>query len=114
MEAFGFPTQPASIEAVARAASWRASRALLAAAVALGVAPIVALVPPHFPWLIGAVVTGGVLARRRLTERYTVLSMTAVCPRCGAPVTTGPGRLTAERTVSCGSCNQDSVLTVHV
>lgn len=112
LSAFGFETRRATIDAIARPKSWRVTRALLAGGIAIGAAPVVALVPPHFPWLIGAVVTGGILARRRLTEHYTLVSMTGACPRCGASVSTEPGRLSGERTVRCGACGQDSSLRV--
>lgn len=114
LDAFGFEPSAATIEATARPASWRATRALIAAGLGLGAAPVVALVPPHIPWLIGSLAAGGVIARKRLTERYTLRSMTAVCPRCGKPVQTEKGRLTAERTVRCNACGQDLTLTVDL
>jgi hypothetical protein len=112
LSAFGFETRRVTIDAIARPQSWRVTRALLAGGIAIGAAPIVFVIPPHFPWLIGALVTGGVLARRRLTEHYTVVSMTGACPRCGESVSTEPGRLSGDRTVRCGSCGQDSRLSV--
>jgi len=112
LEAFGFEPTAVSIDAVARPRSWRTTRALLAAGLGLGVAPVVALVPPHIPWLLGALITGGVVAQRRFTERFTLRSMLASCPRCNQPVETEAGRLTEQRTVRCDACGQDLTLTV--
>lgn len=112
LEAFGFQPTRVTIDAIERTASWRMTRGLVAAGLGVGVAPVVALVPPHIPWLLGALITGGVIARRRFTEHYTLLSMEGACPRCGEAVTTDPGRLTAERTVRCGACGQDLTMTV--
>jgi hypothetical protein len=112
LEAFGFEPRVATIEAIARPTSWRVTRALIIAGITIGVAPVVAIAPPHFPWLIGALVTGSVLAGRRLSERYTLRSITSACPRCGTSVSMEPGRLRSEQTVRCGSCGHDSTLTV--
>jgi hypothetical protein len=112
LTAFGFDPRQVTIDAIARPQSWRVTRALIAGGIALGVTPVVALIPPHFPWLIGALVTGGILARRRLTERFTLITMAGACPRCGESVSTEPGRLSGDRTVRCGACGQDSSLSV--
>lgn len=114
LDAFGFEPSRVTIEAIERPTSWRATRALIAAGLGLGAAPVVALVPPHIPWLIGSLAAGGVVAQRRLTEKYTLRSMTADCPRCGEPVATEAGRLTAERTVRCNACGQDLTMTVDL
>jgi hypothetical protein len=114
LEAFGFAPTRTTIEAIARDGSWRWTRALLAVGIAIGVTPVVVFVPPHFPWVIGALGAGVALAHRRLTERYTLRSMNASCPRCRAAVTAEPGRLTPERTVHCPSCGQQLVLRVDL
>ncbi len=114
VEAFGFPVKEARIEALERSRSWRATRGLLSLAIGLGVTPVVALVPPHFPWALGALGTGAVLAQRRMTEHYTLLTMDATCPRCGAALSTPAGRLTGQRTLTCPSCNQEVLLEVKL
>jgi hypothetical protein len=85
---------------------------LLAAGIGLGIAPVVALVPPHVPWVLGSLIGGGVIAQRRWTEHYTLRTLEAKCPRCDAVVGSEPGRLTPSRTVQCPSCRQ--LLMLHV
>lgn len=113
VEAFGFTTTNAEIDAIARPASWRATRALLAAGIGLGAAPVVALVPPHIPWVLGSLIGGAVIARKRATEHFTLRSLDAKCPRCGEPLTTETGRLAGTRQLQCARCGLDSILHVE-
>ena len=112
VEAFGFTTTDASIDAIARSASWRAMRALLAAGIGLGAAPVVAIVPPHIPWALGSIVGGAVIAQRRATEHYTLRTIEATCPRCGAALSTESGRIAGTRQLHCDGCGLDSILHV--
>jgi len=113
VEAFGFETTDAEIDAIARPASWRATRALLAAGIGLGVAPVVAFVPPHIPWALGSLIGGAVVARKRATEHFTLRSLDAKCPRCGERLDTETGRLAGTRSLQCGKCGRDSILHVE-
>lgn len=110
VEAFGFAPTEANIDAIARPVSWRATRALLAAGIGLGAAPVVAIVPPHIPWALGSLIGGAVIARKRATEHFTLRSLDAKCPRCGEPLSTEAGRLTGTRALQCGKCGLDSIL----
>jgi hypothetical protein len=112
VEAFGFASTEAGIDAIARPASWRATRALLAAGIGIGVAPVVAIVPPHIPWALGSLIGGAVFARKRATEHFTLRSLTAKCPRCAGPLSTDAGRLAATRQLHCDQCGLDSILHV--
>ncbi len=112
VEAFGFAPTVADIDAIARPASWRATRALLAAGIGLGAAPVVAIVPPHIPWALGSLIGGAVIARKRATEHFTLRSLDAKCPRCGEPLSTEPGRLAGTRALHCDKCGLDSILHV--
>jgi len=114
LEAFGLAPSPVTLHAIARPVSWRATRALLAAGIGLGIAPVVALVPPHVPWVLGSLIGGGVIAQRRWTEHYTLRSMEAKCPSCGAVVGGEPGRLTASRAVQCPACGKLLMLYVDL
>ncbi len=80
--------------------------------VAVVVAPLLGLVPPHAPWIIGALATGGFLAKRRLDERLTVVSLEARCPRCDAPLPAPVGRLREPHPVPCQACHHQAVLHV--
>jgi hypothetical protein len=113
VEAFGFTTTEAEIDAIARPASWRATRALLAAGIGLGAAPVVAIVPPHIPWALGSLIGGAVIARKRATEHFTLRTLAATCPRCGEPLTTEAGRLADTRSLHCDKCGLDSILHVE-
>jgi hypothetical protein len=114
LEAFGFAPSTVAIQAIARSTSWRMTRGLLALGIGLGVAPVVFFVPPHIPWVIAALATGGVIGQRRFTERYTLRKLDAKCPCCDAAVGLEPGRLTEERMVQCPSCSQSLMLHVDM
>jgi len=81
-------------------------------AVALLVAPVVVLVPPHVPWALGALASGGFLARRRWLERFTVLDVEGTCPRCGTPVKAARGRLRTPHPVLCEACHFEGSVEV--
>ena len=66
---------------------WRARRAAIALAAGLIVAPLVALVPPHAPWALGALGIGLLTARRRWAEEHTLHFLEGACPRCGEGIT---------------------------
>jgi len=80
--------------------------------VGLLVAPVVVLVPPHVPWALGALGVGGILARRRWLERFTVLDVDGACPRCGKPVKGTRGRLRHPHPVLCESCHFEGSVEV--
>jgi hypothetical protein len=114
LETFGFPDTRCDVEIVERTQSWRMTRALLSILVCWGLVPVVALLPPHFPWAIGAFVTGIVLAQRRLTERHTLRAAKGHCPKCQSPVVIeNAGRLRQPQPVQCESCAQDLLLHVR-
>lgn len=81
-------------------------------AVALLVAPVVGLIPPHAPWILGALGGGGFLARRRWTERFTVLDVEGHCPRCGEPVKATRGRLRTPHPVLCEACHYEASVEI--
>lgn len=80
--------------------------------IALLIAPVVAVIPPHAPWILGALTGGGILARRRWIERFTVLDVEGTCPRCGAPVKVAKGRLRKPHPAACEACHFD--MSVHL
>ena len=108
---FGFPNTKAVLTIRPRPASWRASGAALRMAGFTVMAGMVAIVPPHAPWIIGALVTGGVLARRRWIERYTLESVNGTCPKCGAELKVKPSRLRKPHPVMCEGCHFECSLT---
>jgi hypothetical protein len=78
--------------------------------VAMVVAPLLAIIPPHAPWLIGVLVLGDVLARRRLHEHFTVTAVRGKCPKCGAEISSGAGRLRTPHPLPCEACHHDATL----
>lgn len=112
---FGFPSTRAHLEVLPRSTFWRASWTAAFAGGGLLLAPAVGLIPPHAPWAVGALGIGGVLAIRKWKERFTILSFSGACPKCGEPLSIRSGTaLRAEMTVPCEACNHDSRLTVVV
>jgi len=108
---FGFPSTKTVLTIRPRPTSWRASGAALRMAGFTVLAGAVAIVPPHAPWLIGSLVGGGILARRRWIERYTLESVTGTCPKCGAELAVKPSRLRKPHPVMCEACHHEISLT---
>jgi hypothetical protein len=107
---FGFPNTPVELSVRRRAVSWRAGGAAQTLAFFVVVAPFVALVPPHAPWAIGALAAGGILARRRWGERFTLERIEGSCPKCCAPLAVKAGRLKLPHPVSCDACHHQTAL----
>lgn len=109
---FGFDEEPVQAEVIERSRAWRVGGAARIFAVFVVVAPFVAVFPPHAVWLIGALATGAVLARRRYVERYTLVSVEGRCPRCQTPLTAKKGRLKRPHPLPCEGCNHEPSLRV--
>jgi hypothetical protein len=80
--------------------------------VALVVAPVVALLPPHAPWPIGALGMGAILSRRRFAEECTLVSLEGDCPKCGQTVTSKRTRLRTPHAITCESCHHQATLKI--
>lgn len=112
---FGAESTPAKVELLERPFSWRMTRALLAAGIGLGLAPVAAIIPPHIPWAGAALIGGGVIARGRWIERYTLARLDGTCPHCGGQIEMTPGRRLREpESITCGSCGETVLLEVEV
>lgn len=107
---FGFEPTPARAAIAARSRGWRVGGAARTFAVFVVVAPFVAIFPPHAVWLIGALLTGAVLARRRYVERFTLLDVDAACPKCGSPLAVKRTRLKVPHPLPCDACHHESAL----
>ena len=107
---FGYPPSLVYATLRPRARSWRIGGAARTMAVALLVAPAVAIVPPHAPWVIGVLATSVLIARRRWSERFTVMSVVGPCPKCGREYVIKSGRLRQPHPLQCETCHHESVL----
>ena len=110
---FGFPSTVAVLRVRPRSASWRATGAAARMGGSVVVAGVVAVVPPHAPWLIGALVVGAVLARRRWIERYTLESLEGTCPKCGEALSVRSARLRTPHPLPCEGCHHESALRIE-
>ena len=109
---FGFPPAEVVVSVLPRSHAWRVGGAFRRVALFTLLAPVVAIVPPHAPWAIGALAGGVVLARRRLKERYTLVSMTGSCPKCGEALAVKSTRLREPHPVTCEACHHVGSLQV--
>jgi len=111
---FGFPSTPAVLSVRPRTAAWRAGGAAARMGGCAVLAGVVALVPPHAPWLIGALVGGVVLARRRWIERHTLESLDGTCPKCGETLRVKPGRLRSPHPAPCEGCHHEGSVSIDL
>lgn len=110
---FGHEPTRATVRLLRRSRRWRTIRALRVAGVGVLVAPLLALVPPHAPWALGALVGSLFLAKRRLSETRTLVGLEGPCPHCGELVTLeAPTRLRSPHPVACEVCHHE--VTLHV
>ena len=107
---FGFEDVPRHVVVLHRTKGWRAGGAAMRFGMLAVAAPVVAVVPPHAVWFIGALLTGGVLARRRYAERFTLVEATGSCPKCGQEYTVKSGRLHVPHSLPCDGCHHESTL----
>jgi hypothetical protein len=107
---FGFEPTPARAAIAARSRGWRLGGAIRIFVVFVVAAPFVAIFPPHAVWLIGALLTGAVLARRRYIERFTLLGVEGTCPKCGAPYSVKRSRLRVPHPLACETCHHEGSL----
>lgn len=113
ISAFGFDSTEASAEVIPRSSGWRMTRALLALAIGLGVAPVVFILPPHVPWALAAVASGAYFARRFATERRTLVRLEGRCPRCGSQIRVEKQTVLKDpHPLSCSGCGNDVLLEV--
>jgi hypothetical protein len=109
---FGFDSTPAHTRLRPRSKAWRVSGVIRIVAITVVVAPVVTVIPPHAPWLIGVLGGGTYLARRRWSWRFTLEALEGRCPKCGAALQVRPGRLRDPHGLSCDSCHNDVELRV--
>lgn len=111
---FGHEPSRAILELQLRSRRWRLRRAVLPAVATAVVTPLVALLPPHAPWAVGALAAGFVLTRRRWKEEFTVHEFEGSCPRCGTGLELPAGsRLRFPHPLHCDECRHEPVLELE-
>ena len=107
---FGFPPAPVQVTLLQRSRGWRVGGTVRTFGIAVVMAPFVALFPPHAIWPIGALIAGAVLARRRLNERFTLITLEGLCPKCGKALQVKRGRLRNPHPLPCDGCHHEGSL----
>ena len=105
---FGFEKVAVQAAIQPRSRAWRVGGAARTMAIFVVVAPFVAIFPPHAVWPIGALLTGGLLARKRYVERFTVVSLSGTCPKCDKAFEVKSGRLLVPHPVPCPDCHHEA------
>jgi len=109
---FGFDSTPARVHLRPHSKAWRLSGVIRIVVITVIVAPMVTVIPPHAPWLLGVLGGGTYLARRRWKWRFTLEALEGTCPKCGAALHARPGRLADPHGLSCDACHNDVALRV--
>lgn len=108
---FGHDPTPVTLRVVPRSTAWRAGRAARWLAAGAVLAPVVAVLPPHAPWAVGAGAGGVVLALRKWGERFTLVGVDGRCPRCGSIlVHSGRTPLRVPHPTACEGCGNPVAL----
>lgn len=107
---FGFESTQAFASIQPRGRRWRIGGAARTMGIFVLIAPVMAIVPPHAPWLIGALTAGIILARRRMIERFTLISLEGTCPKCEAPINVKRTRLRIPHPLTCQACHHQASL----
>jgi hypothetical protein len=110
---FGFPPAEASLKVVPRSLAWRGALASAYVGGGLLLAPVLGMVPPHAPWAAGVLVCGGFLGVRKWRERFTLVCLDGICPKCAGGVSI-PSHVPLKSGISvpCEGCHHDSRLLV--
>ena len=112
---FGFDAVDATARIEPRSVRWRLRRTLTAVGIALLVAPLLALVPPHAPWALGALGVGAIVARLLWLELHSLQAVEGICPRCRSDLSLPRAtRLRHPHPLSCGSCHYELAVDVNL
>lgn len=109
---FGYDPTPVELTLVPRSKRWRTGGVVRIAVVAVILAPLAALVPPHAPWALGVLGVAGLLIHRRLQERFTVAEAVGRCPKCDGALSASGGRLRDPHPAACESCHNEFGIAV--
>jgi hypothetical protein len=107
---FGFDSTVSEVTIRPRSRGWRVGGAVTTFLVVVAVASPLVVFPPHAVWLLGGLGTGAFLAHRRYIERFTLLSATGQCPKCGHGFSLKTTRLRTPHPLPCEGCHHEGTL----
>lgn len=107
---FGFDATSARATILPRSRTWRVGGAVGTFVGVVACASPLVVFPPHAVWLIGGLGTGAFLARRRYIERFTLLSASGTCPKCGHAYSLRRMRLRTPHPLPCDGCHHEATL----
>ena len=108
------PPAPARLELVEQPLPGRLVRTVLSLVVCWGAIPLLIWIPPHYPWVLAAFVSGLYLAWKFWTGKYRVRSFVGSCPRCGRYLIIRSGtRIDLPYTLTCFSCHWEPKLEIN-
>lgn len=107
----GHEPVPARLDVVHRARRTRMVGGLLSLLGFWALAPLVALLPPHVPWLLGALAAGVYFGYKQWNGEYEVRAFAGECPRCRAALAIAPGtRIRLPHRIDCFHCHHEPSL----
>ncbi|MGB1657681.1 MAG: hypothetical protein ACPHO4_10020 [Longimicrobiales bacterium] len=107
---FGFDPTASEVTILPRSRGWRVGGAAATFVGVVAIASPLVVFPPHAVWLLGGLGTGAFLAQRRYVERFTLLSATGQCPKCGHTFSLKRMRLRTPHPLPCEGCHHESTL----
>ncbi len=109
----GHEAVPAQVRMIHRSKRTRTVGGLLALLGFWALAPVVFLLPPHIPWLLGALAAGVYFGYKQWNGEYEVRSFAGECPRCHASLSIPPGsRIRLPYRMDCFRCHHEPSLQV--
>jgi hypothetical protein len=109
----GHTPAPARVEIVDVPLFQRAALTLASALVCWGLAVLLVVLPPHYPYFLAPLALGLYFPYRFWTGRYRVRAFAGICPRCGRHLQLAPGtRIDLPLAVTCFACHFEPLLEV--
>jgi hypothetical protein len=109
----GHVPAPARVEIVRVPLLRRGALTLASALGFWGLAVVLIVLPPHYPYFLGALAFGVYFPYRFWTGKYRVRAFAGICPRCGGHLQLAPGtRIDLPLTVTCFACHFEPVLEI--
>ena len=109
----GHAPAPARVELVRVPLLRRAGLTVASGVFFWGLAVLLLVLPPHYPYFLGAMAFGVYFPHRFWTGRYRVRAFAGICPHCERSLSLPPGRrIDMPQTVPCYACHWEPLLEV--